>query len=201
MPGRPPTGRPPKLTPRLTATVVAAIEANNLIETAAATAGVRKETLYDWLRKGARAQAAVERGEQLDVYTERCVTFSDAVLRAQARASAARIAAIAAAGDVKTKTKTVTKITGEGDEATTDETTTTVEEVLGDWRAEAWLQERADQRWNIRVQTEAAGKPAAPGDDVDAPEPDPAAEIIVRIQGMRGRMATPTDQEGDDGEA
>lgn len=195
------TGRPPKLTQGLTQRVVASIEANCQVETAAAIAGVRKETLYDWLRKGARAQAAVERGDQLDVYTERCVAFSDAVLRAQARASATRLAAIASAGTVSTKTKTVTTTTpGEGDsEGETTTVVTTTEEVLGDWRAEAWLQERSDQRYNIRVQTDVATSPSAPGeDDLGDAGADPSTDIIVRVRAMRERMSPPAEEGADD---
>lgn len=49
-------GRPTKLTPALQKKVVDAIKAGAYIETAAAFAGIHKDTLYEWLKKGARSR-------------------------------------------------------------------------------------------------------------------------------------------------
>jgi len=49
--------RPTKLCPELQAKIVAAVKAGNYIETAAAYAGISKNTLYTWLRKGANADS------------------------------------------------------------------------------------------------------------------------------------------------
>jgi transposase-like protein len=65
-------GRPSKLTPEVRERVVRAIERGALLETAAAAAGVHRDTLHHWLRRGAR--------ESRGTYRE----FSDAVLRATA---------------------------------------------------------------------------------------------------------------------
>ena len=50
-----PAGRPTKLTPELQEKIVTAVRGGNYIETAAAYAGVSKDTLYAWLKRGARA--------------------------------------------------------------------------------------------------------------------------------------------------
>jgi transposase len=54
-------GRPTKLTPAAQGKIVAAIQAGNYIETAAAFAGVSKQTLYSWLRRGERARRGIYR--------------------------------------------------------------------------------------------------------------------------------------------
>ncbi len=51
-------GRPSKLTPELQEKIVTAIRAGNYIETAAAYAGVSKDTLYAWLKRGGREVSA-----------------------------------------------------------------------------------------------------------------------------------------------
>jgi hypothetical protein len=48
---------PYKLTPEVHDRIVAAVRAGNYIETAAAFAGISKETLYQWLKSGARADS------------------------------------------------------------------------------------------------------------------------------------------------
>jgi hypothetical protein len=47
------SGRPTKLCPEVRDKIVQAIRAGNYIETAAAYAGIAKDTLYAWLRRGA----------------------------------------------------------------------------------------------------------------------------------------------------
>jgi transposase len=54
-------GRPTKLTPEIMAKICDALRAGNYRETAAAFAGVRKSTFYEWLRRGARARKGIYR--------------------------------------------------------------------------------------------------------------------------------------------
>lgn len=68
------TGRPTKFTPEVTSKILAAIRSGNYIETAAAWAGVNKDTLYDWLKQGAAQD------------TGKFKEFSDAVGEALAHA-------------------------------------------------------------------------------------------------------------------
>jgi hypothetical protein len=67
-----PRGRPSKLTPEIQEQIVKAIKAGNYIETAAAYAGIAKDTLYNWLKEGARSESGALR------------EFSDAVENALA---------------------------------------------------------------------------------------------------------------------
>lgn len=67
-------GRPTKFTPEVTSKILSAIRGGNYIETAAAWAGVNKQTIYDWLRQGAAATTGPFR------------EFSDAVGEALAHA-------------------------------------------------------------------------------------------------------------------
>lgn len=79
--GRPPLppekkkerGRPSKFNPEVANTIVLAIRAGNYMETAAAHAGVNKDTLHDWLRRGARGEKPY-------------IEFSDSVKKALADA-------------------------------------------------------------------------------------------------------------------
>lgn len=149
-----PAGRPTKLTPELSDSIVAAVRSAQFVEVAAAMVGVHKETLYAWLRRGAEARTKAGRLNDQD---RRCREFSDAVGTALAEAEAYTIGGVLEAGRVPaTKRVTVTKSSGVGDEAevTTEER---VEELPPDWRALAWVGERRWRRWNLRQLVEAQG--------------------------------------------
>lgn len=75
-------GRPTKFSQEIASKIVALIEAGNYIETAASAAGIHKETLYAWLRKGADQS----KGEYKN--------FSDAVYRAVGLAEARDVTTI-----------------------------------------------------------------------------------------------------------
>jgi len=78
-------GRPTKLTPELQAKIVNAIKAGNYIETAAAFAGVSKQSIYTWMRTGARAKSGKKR------------EFVDAVQKALAQAEMDALAIVTTA--------------------------------------------------------------------------------------------------------
>lgn len=78
-------GRPTKLNATITAAVVQAISTGNTRDTAAAYAGIRRTTLYEWL---ARGRAATE-----GVYRD----FADAVEKAEADAVVISVALIRSA--------------------------------------------------------------------------------------------------------
>lgn len=75
-------GRPIKLTPEVQEKILNAIRLGNYIETAAAHAGISKDTLYRWLKLGARYNKPPYR------------EFSDAVQKALADAEARDVAII-----------------------------------------------------------------------------------------------------------
>lgn len=76
MPEKHPGGRPEKISPELVTEISNYVRMGNYVETAAAVAGITKDTLYRWLRKGANAKSGIYK------------QFSDAVKRAQAEAEA-----------------------------------------------------------------------------------------------------------------
>jgi hypothetical protein len=69
-------GRPTKLTPEVHDQVISLLRAGNYIETAAAVAGLSKQTIFNWLRWGAR--------EETGIYAD----FAHAAERAMAEAEA-----------------------------------------------------------------------------------------------------------------
>lgn len=78
-------GRPTKLTDALRDELVKLIQAGNYIETAAAAVGIHKDSLYEWLKRGAR--------EKKGPYRE----FSDAVQKAMGFAESRDVLLIAKA--------------------------------------------------------------------------------------------------------
>ncbi len=154
-PGR---GRPigsTKLTAEVQETIVTAIRQGNYLETAAALAGIHKDTFYDWIIKGANAQ-------EPDAYSN----FSDAVQKALAESETDAIAAIRQAGEEHdvTRMRTIVKplldygrpvLDADGNQLYIEEI---IEEstVETDWRALAWLLERRfSKRWGRREYLEA----------------------------------------------
>jgi len=78
-------GRPTKLTSDVHNQIVAAVRAGNYMETAAAYAGINKDTLYHWLRRGAKEKERVAKNKRTKVRKEEqpFVEFSDAVKKAK----------------------------------------------------------------------------------------------------------------------
>jgi transposase len=85
--------RPTKLNNELQKQIVDLIRAGNYIETASACAGINKDTLYDWLKRGAREKA--RKDGKIDKREEIYVHFSDAVEKAIAEAEARDVMIIA----------------------------------------------------------------------------------------------------------
>jgi hypothetical protein len=149
-------GQPPALTYEVQDRIVNAVAAGNYIEAAAASAGISKQSVYEWQRIGARVKrrehAAHDKGETPDKRTDhehRCVAFSDAVDRAQADAEITdnlRLYRLAEGG--ATITKTVEKRDPAGNLL---ERTTTTEETLPNPAVIMWrLERRFPDRWGRR---------------------------------------------------
>lgn len=85
-------GRPTKLTPEIHQKIRTALLAGNYVEVAAATAGINRDTLYRWLKAGARTRKRSSPEAE----------FSDMVQKAMADSEAAALAAITSAGMPKT---------------------------------------------------------------------------------------------------
>ena len=132
--GKHPGGRPTKFTPETQQTIVQAIRANAYIETAAALAGIDKDTFYAWLKQGGR--------EKSGQYRE----FSDAVKKALAVGQMRDLAVIdkAANGYDVEKTKTLVKdwLNPAGKKIGNVVETTTEKQREFAWQAAAWRLER-----------------------------------------------------------
>lgn len=78
-------GRPTILTPELQKQIADVIRAGNYMETAASFAGISKNTLYDWMKRGARERRRVEdTGRKALKREEPYLQFSDAIEKALA---------------------------------------------------------------------------------------------------------------------
>jgi transposase len=83
------SGRPTKLTPEVQKRIIDALRAGNYVETAAAYAGIGRQTLYDWLHRGAK--------EGKGAYHE----FHEAVEKALAESEVRDVALIAKAAEAQ----------------------------------------------------------------------------------------------------
>lgn len=81
-----PTGTPLKVHVTAAERVIEALERGNYLETAAAMAGVHKDTVYEWLKVGAKAWSTGLPLSRMRAHDRRCAEFSDGVAQAQAMA-------------------------------------------------------------------------------------------------------------------
>lgn len=93
--------RPTKLNPTVQQKIISAIRAGNYIETAAAYAGISKNTLYVWLRRGEREKQRIAKNPRCKVKKKELpfVEFADAVEKALADAEVRDVAIIAKAAE------------------------------------------------------------------------------------------------------
>lgn len=131
--------RPTKFSPEIAARIIDAVRAGNYLETAAACAGLSKDTLYRWLKRGARAQGGAYR------------QFADDVAAALAVAEARDVATIDRAADGYDVVRI--KETVEDGRVAAVETVRTREFA---WQAAAWrLERKFPDRWGRRDQMRA----------------------------------------------
>lgn len=162
--------------------MLSSIRAGNYVETAAAAAGIAKETYYEWLRVAANARAKHGRPTK---HEARCIEFSDAVAAAAAQSEAMQVSLLEqlSRGGIEIATTTV-KIDKDGNAI---ETTTKTEHTLPDVRAITWrLERRFSKRWGQRGSLEVTG---ADGGAIKV-ETDTARDVIRReLEKMADRMA------------
>lgn len=134
-------GRPTKLTAKLRDRIADAIRAGNYVETAAALAGVSKKTLYNWMRRGARARY---RADGTPYKVDRpYVEFLHAVEKAQAEAIDRDLSVIDRAAQGGRTIRTVKrKFERDGDDLQLIEEILEVKEAAPEWHAAAWRLER-----------------------------------------------------------
>jgi transposase len=94
-------GRPTKLTTELTEEIAKYLRAGNYIETTAALVGINRDSIYEWLKRGAAEQerlmknprARIRKREQI------FVEFSDTVKKAQAQSEAMLVGLVGKAAE------------------------------------------------------------------------------------------------------
>lgn len=123
-------GRPTKLTPEVKEAIVNQIRIGNYIETAALVAGISKQSLYDWLKRGREAKRGIYKD------------FLDAVEQAQAEAEARDLSLIDEAGHgmAAVVIKESYEKNKEGQLVLIERTEE--KRVTKDWRAIAWRLEK-----------------------------------------------------------
>lgn len=96
-------GRPSKLTKKLQEQICQALRAGNYIEPAAAIHGVTKSVLYNWLKRGGKERARLDKSPKArPKKTEKpYLSFVDAIEKAQGLAEARDVAIIAKAAETQ----------------------------------------------------------------------------------------------------
>ena len=161
-------GRPSEITPEVQQKIVSAILINGYVETAAAFAGISKDTFYNWMRRGARSESGPYR------------EFSDAVAKAMAEAEMrmSMVVAKAANGYDVLKTRSVMS---SGPDGITETTTTEKTHEFDSRAAEWWLERARPQRWARREFVEMGSDPERPikVEEVDPYDPLRMAKLIA----------------------
>lgn len=127
-------GRPTVLTPEVADTILTLVRAGNYLEVAAAAAGVARDSLFEWLKRGARERRSVQAGkrEKPRKSEQPFVDFSDSLQKARGTSEAADLEVIRRAA-------------------------------VKNWQAAAWrLERKHPQRWGRRERHEITGKDGGP---------------------------------------
>jgi hypothetical protein len=136
-----PGGRPTKLDPQTLERVKSALRTGAPKETAAAFAGINRDTLHAWLQRGTDAlRKANWNPHRVPAKDRPFAEFSDAVEKAMAGAEVDLLTSIAIAGRPRKRKVVVTVGKGKSRRQEVVE----VEED-GQWQASAWLLERTRQ--------------------------------------------------------
>lgn len=168
--------------------VVETLANNGFLHDAAARAGVSKETLRQWIRKGSEAKADLIAGRlrlsQLDIQTRRCIELADAVEYASATARTQMLQTMTAmAQGGLSRSKITERYDAEGK---VTERAETVETTLPDPRALAWILTHR-YRDEFTAPAEHAGAGGALTIDMQSPRD----RLLSHIADVRSRRALP----------
>lgn len=123
-----PGGRPTKLNDETQNAILKAIRKGAYVETAAAHAGIEKNTLYDWMKRGRRERQRINNGETPNPKETPFAKFSTAIEKEFGEAELRDLDVITKAGQD------------------------------GQWQASAWrLERKFPDRWGKRSRVELTG--------------------------------------------
>lgn len=135
--GKHPGGRPPKLDDKTKERIQTALSTGAYKETAAALAGINKDTLYTWLRQGTEAlRKAGWNLTNVPTSDRPYAEFSDFMEKAMREGEANLLTTVALASRPR-PARTTTRTMPDGSKVTE-----TVEAQDGHWQAAAWILER-----------------------------------------------------------
>lgn len=184
--------------------VVQLVRAGNYIETAAAAAGISKDTFHGWLRRSAEAHGKLHRKEHLTALDRACMEFSAAVDDAQAAAEAEDVSRLQGLGRARRVTTVTVQLAADGTEVSRSQQT---KELGPDPAVLMWrLERRFRPRWGRQVQVDgqvelggeldlSASAKAALGDLV-AEVADRLAAVAVVGAGAEADLATMEERPG-----
>lgn len=154
-----PMARPSKLTDKLIDQIAGNLRTGHYVETTAAMTGLSKQSMYSWLKIGARNHDKPV--SKLTAHEQRCIRFLDAVEQAQADAEDRDLLRHAALARGGLERRTVIERTNA--EGNLVERTTKVETLPPDARAIEWrLERRHPEKWGRRSSIEVTGKDGGP---------------------------------------
>lgn len=181
-------------------TIVRAVRAGNYIEAASAMAGVNKDTVYRWLREGARHRLAAEATDDPDTYLNNLgpndqgyVRFSDAVAQAQAEAEAEDVALLQslARGGRTLEHRTVKTLADGSTESTVRSEVLPPDAATIRWR----LERRFPDRWG-RQRLEVTGAEGGPVELSIDEKRAAVADLLDQVATAAAEAVMPDDPTG-----
>lgn len=187
-------GRPSLLTADLERDLVEKVRAGVPLETAAATCGIARSTLFMWLTKGRDEVEARIDGAEANRNFDHYVALYEKLTKSRAEAGARNVLMIqkAAAGGQIVEKRTITHTDG------------TIEEVekraAPDWRAAAWFLERTQrgQFGKDAVQVELTGADGGPVQISSHDAESIASQVTANLAKLAAGAARPALPAGED---
>lgn len=145
--------------------VIERVRLGLMLDDAAATALVTRQTIHNWRRQGAVARARLANGSRITPNQAKYAGFLDALERAEAEAEYLRLAIVQRAAEGGFTTRKVT--TRRDSSGNVIERVEVTETLAPQWTAAAWwLDRRMSHKYSRRVEhTGAGGAPLIPQDE------------------------------------
>lgn len=146
------TGRLPIITQQIITDILSSLKAGCYIETAAAYAGISKDSLYNWLKRGRREKRRLAKNPRARPYQSEAqfVIFVDGVTKAMSESEVRDVSIIAQAANGGQRYIEEKIITDANGNILSKQTTT--KGIPPQWQAAAWrLERKYPKKWGRRV--------------------------------------------------